>query len=172
MDNTNTPVIDLNIDPNMIAARDDSPQAVPSNVPSTPPVAPLATPGVIDISPESTDQFPPVSPSIPEPKVQDITPTATEPTSSHLSDLATPTQETVPVDNTPSPLPPLVPPSAPLTPNITSEPTPAPEPVTPVTLEPAISTTPSPVVSATPPQEPITQSSPLAEDPDLVKLIK
>ncbi|KKS66061.1 MAG: hypothetical protein UV35_C0026G0016, partial [candidate division WWE3 bacterium GW2011_GWB1_42_6] len=43
---------------------------------------------------------------------------------------------------------------------------------TPAPIEPSPVDEPSPVESTTPTTPPVTQSSPLAEDPDLVKLIK
>lgn len=120
MDDTNVPVIDLNIDPNMIAAQDSPPQTTPAGpqpvaAPATPPED---NPGVIDISPGSGDPFP-----------------------SGFSE--------------PSP---QVPPSAPVTPNPVLE-----------EVSPQSST---PVNTSDSKPEPVTQSSPLAEDPDLVKLIK
>lgn len=146
MDNTNVPVIDLNIDPNMIAAQDTPPQQ------ATPPAVPVATPvektpGVIDITPGSTDIFPTDTPvsnhvdTVPlsEPKTIDITPTLA--TTESLSQPSTLAPEPAP----PS-LPPMVPPSVP----VASNPVP----------EESIPQAPAPVVS------------PLAEDPDLVKLVK
>ncbi|KKS30949.1 MAG: KR domain protein [Candidatus Collierbacteria bacterium GW2011_GWA2_42_17] len=180
MDNTTTPTIDLNIDPNMIAAQDDSPQAAPAgDTPVTAPTTPVQNPSVIDITPGSTDTFPstPVSTHIDtapiaEPKTMDITPPPAAPLQTppiaapvtspdsiaHLADVTPePSPEPAPLA-TPSPsvmpsleeTPPQTPPSAPFSPN--------PTPVESSPVEPT-----SPLA---------TQSSPLAEDPDLVKLIK
>ncbi|MFZ3069151.1 MAG: SDR family NAD(P)-dependent oxidoreductase [Microgenomates group bacterium] len=183
MDNSSNSTIDLNIDPNMIAAQDDSPQTTPpSNTPITTPTPPVQNSNVIDITPGSTDTFPsaPISTHIDnvplaEPKTMDITPpqaplqtppiaapTNTPDALSHLADITpTPTPEPTPLA-TPSPS--LMP-----TPEETI-------PETPFAIPP-YNPTPTPVesspVEATPPTTPpVTQSSPLAEDPDLVKLIK
>jgi|GEM_PF-276055 len=182
MDNSSTPTIDLNIDPNMIAAQNDSPQATPpSNTPATTPTPPVQNSSVIDITPGSTDAFPstPISTHIDtvplaEPKTMDITPPqaplqtspiatpeATPDALSHLSDIApTPAPEPTPLA-TPSPsLMPTPEETIPEAPSVTSynpSPTPAES---------------SPIESTTPTTPPVTQSSPLAEDPDLVKLIK
>ena len=196
MDNSSTPTIDLNIDPNMIAAQDDSPQVTPpSDTPVTAPTPPAQNPSVIDITPGSTDAFPsaPVSTHIDtvplaEPKTMDITPPQTPPqtplqtppvatpetspaatpdTLSHLADIApTPASEPTPLA-TPSPS--IMPAPEETIPEVPSaiqyNPTPAP-------IEPSPVDEPSPVESTTPTTPPVTQSSPLAEDPDLVKLIK
>ncbi len=161
MDNSSTPTIDLNIDPNMIAAQDDSPQVTPpSDTPVTAPTPPAQNPSVIDITPGSTDAFPsaPVSTHIDtvplaEPKTMDnIAPTpASEPTP-----LATPSPSIMPAPEETIPEVPSA---------IQYNPTPAP-------IEPSPVDEPSPVESTTPTTPPVTQSSPLAEDPDLVKLIK
>lgn len=163
MDDTNTPTIDLNIDPNMIAAQDDSPQAAPQPVQPVNP--PIKNPNVIDITPGSGDTFPSDSPAsthidvvpLSEPKTVDITPpqTSSEPLT-HLSDVS---PDITPVEDqeTPSPFPTPVPPVAPIAGNTIPDGN--------------ISETNS-GNTARLETEPIIQSSPLAEDPDLVKLIK
>jgi NADP-dependent 3-hydroxy acid dehydrogenase YdfG len=113
MDNTSSPVIDLNIDPNMITPQDDSPKMSPS--PVIPPATP--TPGIIDITPGADSSF-----STP-------VPTETQIPETPVTDIPTPSQ--TPVSSEPST------PSA-----------------------PPLETSGSPVVN------------PLAEDPDLVNLIK
>lgn len=120
MDDTNAPVIDLNIDPDMITPQGDSPQPVQKTF--TPPVT---NPNVIDITPGSVNT-PPVAQAAPvtEPKTADITP-------------------------------PVTPLSAPINVN--------PIPQAPVT--------PPPVQTPAAPVQPAS-TSPLAEDPDLVKLTK
>lgn len=144
MDDTNVPVIDLNIDPNMIAAQDAPPQTAPANPQSTTAsVTPsVGNSNIIDITPGSDDTLP-----LSEPKTMDITPpTSSSETPSHLSELS---PEPTPVESIP--LTPLqVPPSAPIT-------------INPISEE---SVSPSPAPVETP------QPNPKAEDPDLVKLIK
>lgn len=119
MDDTNAPVIDLNIDPDMITPQGDSPQ--PAQKPATPPVS---NPGLIDITPGSK-------------------PIPSAPVSTNI--------------NTAPPLTPKIE-------NITPPPAPmsAPVNVNPILTTPAPTQTPM----ETKPQ------SPLAEDPDLVKLVK
>jgi NADP-dependent 3-hydroxy acid dehydrogenase YdfG len=167
MDDTNAPTIDLNIDPNMIAAQDDPPQATPQDPQPVQPAVnpPIKNPNVIDITPGSGDTFPSESLSsthidvvpLSEPKTVDITPpqTPSEPLL-HLSDVS---PDTTPVENaqTPSPFPIPVPPATSIAGNTIPDGN--------------ISETNS-GNTAKSETEPITQSSPLAEDPDLVKLIK
>jgi len=71
MDDTNVPVIDLNIDPNMIAAQDAPPQTAPANPQSaiTSVTPPVGNSNIIDITPGSDDTLP-----LSEPKTIDITP--------------------------------------------------------------------------------------------------
>lgn len=147
MDDTSAPVIDLNIDPNMIAAQDDSPQAAPSV--SAPTAPPAVNPNIINITPGSPDPTPVAPVSAPvdfaplkEPKTLDITPPVeTAPSINHLAPS--------------SPIPETAPSPAPLTP------------------EPLPDGNISPTPAETKPESlQVTQSSPLAEDPDLVKLIK
>jgi NADP-dependent 3-hydroxy acid dehydrogenase YdfG len=167
MDNPNATTTDLNIDPNMIAAQDSSPQAAPTNPSSTtnPVFSPVKTPGVIDITPGSKDVFPTDAPitkhidttPLSSPKIEDITPSVSASGAlNHLSDIS---PEPVSAESIPTiaPLPPLVPPLVPVTPN--------PIPDGNISQIPSSNNT-----AETPPA--VVQSSPLAEDPDLVKLIK
>ncbi|HSV95071.1 MAG TPA: SDR family NAD(P)-dependent oxidoreductase [Spirochaetia bacterium] len=137
MDDTNAPIIDLNIDPDMITTQNDSPQYVPHTPVAQPPVA---TSNVIDITPGSTDTFPPVASP---PSHVDVTP----PVQHQTVDVTPPVS--VP---TPEPAPTIISPATPSNPVI---------PETPLQNQ-----------SQTVSTEPTVQSSPLAEDPDLVKLIK
>lgn len=174
MDNTNDPVIDLNIDPNMIAAQDTPPQATPpTSAPAT------SNQDIIDITPGAspTPVSAPISNHIdtaplPEPSTLDITPQINPiPSVSHLSDI---NPREMPAMT--SPQPPV--PTTALFPPVSPAPIPAPvaqsttEPTnTPPTMTSAAQGT-TPASTPTLETAPITQSSPLAEDPDLVKLIK
>jgi len=166
MDNSSSPTIDLNIDPNMIAAQDDTPQvASPIQAPVTP-IMPVRNPGVIDITPGSTDVFPSDTPTthigmdpIPQTTTSESVPqTPVSDSLSHLSDI-TPEPAGEPIPDEPSPV--------------------TPEPVAAPVIEPTVDPLPvqtpvMPVVSEPVPQAPVQTSvvSPLAEDPDLVKLVK
>ena len=151
MDDTKAPIADPQIDPDMIAPQGDSPQATPVTPPfmATPPALPLSSAGVIDITPGSTDTI-----------------LSDTPLTNHIDSVPLSEPKTIDITPLSNPLksaltditqPPVVPLQAP--------------PVTPATssLLPdgnlLGNTTKTPL-------EPITQSSPLAEDPDLVKLIK
>jgi hypothetical protein len=112
-------------------------------------VKPVSNSGVIDITPGSTDTFPPYTPvsnhidNVPlsEPKSLDITPVLSSTESlSHLSDITPePTIESTTITDTPPVIPAAEPESIQITPNNIS---------------------------------PVQNAGPLAEDPDLVKLIK
>lgn len=161
MDDTNAPVIDLNIDPDMMTTQNDSPQISPTSPLSQFSTPPVKNPDLIDITPGSTDTFPSDIPSnhidvapFTEPKTVDITPTTSPNPLSNLSNTPTEVPTTSPI--APS-LPPLVSPTIISTQNTIPE--------TPVIQNQA-------PINPTPISEPITQSSPLVEDPDLVKLIK
>jgi len=149
MDDTTAPVIDLNIDPDMITPQGDTPQMT-QPVTKQPPASP--TPGIIDITPGSTDTFPSGPPLIDhigtppfaEVKTTDITPPVTmpEPETAITPDNpveVTPTIEPIPVE--------------------------VPKTPTPTSVSPQVSNSPTP-------EAPLAQSSPLVEDPDLVELIK
>ncbi|HOX96168.1 MAG TPA: SDR family NAD(P)-dependent oxidoreductase [Candidatus Woesebacteria bacterium] len=143
MDDTNSPVIDLNMDPNMISPQDGSPQAVPANQPTS--SAPIdITPGNQSVSPEP----------------------ASTPLNNHLSDLLPqPEPEPVAAPDTTTPSPAIEPPVA--SPAITSTPvvsSPIPQPQ--VMSEPLMSPEPTPI-----PETPVS-TNPLYEDPDLVKPTK
>jgi len=185
MDNTNSPAIDLNIDPDLISPQDVSPQTASSTfVPTTTPVLPVNNSGIIDITPGSKDVFPssaPVSNHIDEvplspPKTLDITPPFSKSDLPfHLTEIVTP-DPTLPLPNpsveTPKTTTPPEVSSSPQTldviPIVQSSPEPTPPPTPPsVPLTPS-----SAPESTTTPQEPPVQLSPLAEDPDLVKLVK
>jgi NADP-dependent 3-hydroxy acid dehydrogenase YdfG len=166
MDDNNSPAIDLNIDPDMITPDGGTPQAMPQNPqPVSAPTPPVKNPSVIDITPGSTDAFPttpPVSTHIDSaplsaPKTVDITPpfaSASAPALTNMPDSLSHLSQIAP-EETPEPVVPLqAPPSAPVTPNTIPDGN--------------FSDAPAPAIQ----HEPITQSSPLAEDPDLVKLIK
>lgn len=168
MDDTNTPAIDLNIDPDMITPDGGTPQTMPQASSSKPPVS---TPGLIDITPGSTDTFPgtlspsgPLNPTSIEPKSVDITPSVEAPGSlPHLSEISpdqtTPTPvNPIVIEDIPSPVPPMAPPTT----SISQSSLP----------DGNVPETKNPNDSLKFQTQPITQSSPLAEDPDLVKLIK
>lgn len=181
MDDTNAPTIDLNIDPNMIAAQDDTPQvSIPAPVAVSTITPPASNPGVIDITPGSTDVFPPIAPvsnhidvaPLAEPKTLDITPSvpAAGESLSHLSDInpeaaSTPTPPAT--EPNVSVVEPVTPPAS--EPAVTAQ-TPVFEQSTPVTAAP----TQAPIKVDSAPAQPVTAANPshLAEDPDLVKLIK
>ncbi len=164
MDDTSAPPIDLNIDPDMITTQGVSPQmSTPAPKPTTPPPAPKSVfdPGIIDITPGSKDVFPPIVPisnhidnaTFPSPKTIDITPNAPAPLVIH--DMA---------EIPPSPTPPVFSQAA------FAEPIPSPMP-------PKIETVPvtpssADVQTQSIPPMPSLPVNPLAEDPDLVKLIK
>ena len=169
MDNSTSPTIDLNIDPNMIAAQDDTPQATMPVEPVTP-ILPVKNPGVIDITPGSTDTFPsdsPVSSHIgmapaSEPTIQEPVPqTPASDSLSHLSDI-TPEPAGEPIPDEPAPVAPS-PVIESVAAPVVAEPTPVQEPVPPAAPV-------APVVQEPVPQTPV--ASPIAEDPDLVKLVK
>jgi NADP-dependent 3-hydroxy acid dehydrogenase YdfG len=145
MDNTTAPIIDLNIDPDMMTTQGSSPQLTPPTTVSSAPS--VTTPGVIDITPSPTQNITsPVS----------VTPIQPEETLPHLSVL---NPEPLSEENAPEAIPTAVP--------------------EPVITAPAVipsETAPIPVQSA---PEPTTQTiaapavqGALAEDPDLVKLVK
>lgn len=143
MDDTNTPVIDLNIDPDMITPQGDSPQPLPKTVDPV-----VSNPNVIDITPGSISTPPissPISNNIDitppvEPKTPDITPTAIS---------TPPISAPVPVEpNQIDITPPITPFSQPI--NI-DQPPQTTTPVSPQENQPAPS---------------------ISEDPDLVKLVK
>lgn len=129
MDDTNAPVIDLNIDPDMITPQGDSPQPTPKIVQPV-----FTNPNLIDITPGSVNNPPmsnPISNNVntappAEPKIIDITP-------------------------------PITPLSAPININPTPQ-------SPPPTFSQAAPPPTSPQVAPT--------TSPLSEDPDLVKLVK
>lgn len=201
MDNTNAPTIDLNIDPNMIAAQDDTPQvSAPTPVAPSPLTPPMPKPGVIDITPGSTDVFPPIAPisnhidvaPLAEPKTLDITPSAPDPAVdeplSHLSDINSPEPIAITApEEVASPVPVVTAPVAEPVAESASEPTV--EPITTPVSEPsaipqipvfdqptAVTAAPTqaPLSVDSTPAQPVTPANPshLAEDPDLVKLIK
>lgn len=175
MDDTTAPTIDLNIDPDMITPQGASPQmATPTPKPpvSSPAPQSIYDPGIIDITPGSKDVFPPItstlnhidSAPLPEPKTIDITPLSSGIQSNQpqaTSVLLSPTEEkTMAV-----PMPPVFSQEA----FVETLPTPTPpqsqiNPTTPTPIETqALQTQPSAVTKP---------ANSLAEDPDLVKLIK
>lgn len=191
MDNTSAPAIDLNIDPNMIAAQDDPVQVTPAaSAPVTTPIMPAQNSGVIDITPGSTDVFPSFSPTA---NRIDIAP----PANSAATDITPQTTDPAPAPFAPTnPLPAPAEPTLPFTPPTSSqdsapldhlaplepeEPAEKTEPIQPAPVEPetpapfmpmATPNTSAPIESSPQSAPPTTQSSPLAEDPDLVKIIK
>lgn len=168
MDNTNAPTIDLNIDPDLITPDGGTPQTKPQ---ASLPQAPVAPSGLIDITPGSTDSIPdtqpisnPLNPISTEPKSIDITPQTDTPESlSHLSEISPePISESainpIMVDNNPPTISPTEPPATSFSQNSLPDGN--------------ISKTEKPEELVNSQTQPTTQSSPLAEDPDLVKLIK
>jgi len=168
MDNTNAPAIDLNIDPDLITPDGGIPQTKPqTSLPQTP----VAPSGLIDITPGSTDSIPetqpisnPLNPISTEPKSIDITPqTDSSESLSHLSEISPePISESainpIMVDNNSPTISPTEPPATSFSQNSLPDGN--------------ISKTEKPEELVNSQNQPTTQSSPLAEDPDLVKLIK
>jgi len=172
MDDTNAPAIDLNIDPDLITPQGVSPQVAPGSQPQTQtsvPTPPVTTPGIIDITPRADTA--PVAPT-PEASNPIIPPVAASPSvldtsAPTMSAPVTPEPETAPV--------------VPETPELVTEPTPVIE--TPSQAIPTATDSFS-VPSPLPPQTPNTIPSPetqapvassassIAEDPDLVKLVR
>jgi len=177
MDNTSSPVIDLNIDPNMITPQEESPQFTPS--PAVPPTTP--TPGIIDITPGADSQAPtpaptetqipetPVTdipapseaPASPEPEMPSIPDALPQPETPELPDLPAPSENTPSENVTPAPTETQIPETP-----VTDMPAPSEAPASPSPSTPAASAIPAPEASDSP------AVNPLVEDPDLVNLIK
>jgi len=131
MDDTNTPVNDLNLDPDMMTTQNSSPQ-ISTPIPSTTPTTldlPTPDPEVIDITPGS-------KPVPVEPKIIDITPSSTPDTLVHLSNI-TPSPVVEPVNEPISAASPLSPvPVAPILPESTPSSTPASAVINPLSEDP------------------------------------
>ena len=194
MDNSNSSTNDLNLDPDMMTTQSTSPQA-PTPA-STPIISSTPTPDVIDITPGALHT--PIEPKV----LDITPPQSTNESLSHLSDLTpkesvpavtpmttiteSPTLSEPPVDSpltTPLTERPVahiesIPTVSPLAIDVPGEPLPPTEifvSATPDITDTSVSVSAPPVSEPTPiasASVPTTPTSPLAEDPDLVKLIK